>query len=261
MVPIDRVEASDVFVVGYPKSGNTWVQTLTAGLIYGLEPERLPGRLVHGLVPDVHLWKYYTRWQSPMVFKSHRLPRREYRRVVYLIRDGRDALCSLAQHRRALGQEVDFLRMVESGVGLTGGKKWHEHVEAWLANPFDADLITITYERLVSDPVEELTRFSEFLGLDRTAGSIERVAASARFENMRRQEEAFGWPGWPREQFFVRRGKVGGYRDEMPRQVLEAFEREAGPLLRRLGYSTNETDVRPRELRREANVPLAGSGT
>ena len=42
-------------------------------------------------------------------------------------------------------------------------------------------------------------------------------------------------PGKP----FVRRGRRGSFRDEMPPEVLDAFMAEAGPTLRELGYTND----------------------
>ena len=37
--------AEDIFIVGYPKSGNTWFQNLVVGAVYGMDPRRagVPG--------------------------------------------------------------------------------------------------------------------------------------------------------------------------------------------------------------------------
>src|SRR4051812_37715144 len=85
--PIDEYHPEDVFIVGYPKSGNTWFQNLICGLMYGVDSRVCPALLVNDLVPDVHFNEYYHRYSTPMFFKSHSLPRPEYRRVVYLVRD------------------------------------------------------------------------------------------------------------------------------------------------------------------------------
>ena len=60
---------------------------------------------------------------------------------------------------------------------------------------------------------------------------------------MMRQKEIRqdGWANgshasWPKDQFFVRRGKIGSHTDEMPSDVLDAFLQDAGPTLAKCGY-------------------------
>src|SRR3989442_12778221 len=89
LMRIDETRPEDIFVVGYPKSGNTWMQNLLAGLVYGLDPEHMPNDLFDHLVPDVHYRRYYRRFGTPpqpMHFKSHHLPHHQYRRVTYILR-------------------------------------------------------------------------------------------------------------------------------------------------------------------------------
>ena len=90
--PIDQTGAQDVFIVGYPKSGNTWYQNLVSGLVFGCNPAVTSDHVIQELVPDVHSKKFFRRFGDRAFFKSHHLPRREYRHVVYLLRDGRDAM-------------------------------------------------------------------------------------------------------------------------------------------------------------------------
>src|SRR5687768_13824154 len=98
LTPIKETKAEDVFIVGYPKSGNTWLQNLAGAVVYGVLPEFAPPALMHlELVPDVHQKQFYKRYSTPMFFKSHHLPRPEYRKVVYVLRDGRDVMVSYFQ--------------------------------------------------------------------------------------------------------------------------------------------------------------------
>ena len=89
LVPIGEFAEEDVFIVGYPKSGNTWFQHLAVGVLYGIDPRYAPDALVQELHPDVHYKSFYKRFRTPMTFMSHHLPRPDHRRVVYLVRDNK----------------------------------------------------------------------------------------------------------------------------------------------------------------------------
>src|SRR5262245_49052900 len=76
--PIRTVMPNDVFVVGYPKSGNTWFQYIVSALVYGVDPEATPDSVIQELVPDVHAKSFYKRFATPTYFKSHDLPTPEH---------------------------------------------------------------------------------------------------------------------------------------------------------------------------------------
>ena len=236
--PISQFDPQDVFIVGYPKSGNTWFQNLVAGVVYGIDPKMSPPALVDDVVPDVHYSQFYRRYSTPMFFKSHALPQPDYRRVVYLLRDGRDAMVSYHRYRESVQKEkLDFMEFVTTGNSLFPCK-WHDHVEGWAKNPFDAQILHIKYEELLKNPVELLERFCEFINLPRERLFLEAVAESAKFDNLRQKEVRMGMgrPDFPADQQFFRRGKAGSHKDEMPPEVLTAFLREAGDTLGRNGY-------------------------
>ena len=233
----------DVFVVGFPKSGITWFQHLVSGIVHGVDARTSPPLLANDLVPDVHFNAFYRRYSTPMFFKSHCLPRPDYRRVVYLLRDGRDAMVSYFHFLETMRrQKLDFLELVTTGVTKIPCK-WHQHVGSWLGNPHGAEMIVIKYEDLLSEPVEQLERFCRFINLDRKRASLVAVAEAARFRNLRAKEArlGFGWPEiWPADKFFFRRGVTGSYKDEMPADVLRAFMSDAAEMLQRNGYAVDE---------------------
>lgn len=239
LTPITTHDPQDVFVVGYPKSGNTWYQNLVSGVMFGVNPLLAPDTLIQELAPDVHYKRYYKRFWTPMFFKSHRFPQEAYRRVIYLVRDGRDALVSYYHYRAAMtGVEPDFARMVATGEGIMG--RWHEHVEAWLANPYGAEMMLVRYEDLQQDTVTELERLCAFAGVERDRTWLEQVASAATFDKMRNKEKSGRYfredPDWPEDKLFNRRGVVGSYKDEMPPDILALFMRDAGNAMARLGY-------------------------
>jgi hypothetical protein len=196
-LPITEFDERDIFLAGFPKSGNTWMQNLAAGVLYGIDPELTPDSLIQELVPDVVYKRYYKRFSTPMVFKSHDLPRPDYRRVIYILRDGRDVMVSQRHFHSALTgkpvEELDFLGQVQAD------NAWSDHVEAWLTNPYDAAILTIRYEHLLADPCAELRRFCDFAGIERSGEFLRALAGKASFEKMRRKELQSGWddPVWP----------------------------------------------------------------
>jgi hypothetical protein len=243
-VPITQFLAEDIFIVGYPKSGNTWFQYLIAGVVYGVDPRWGPSLLVYDLVPDLSYNKYYRRYATPMFFKSHALPCPEYRRVVYLLRDGRDVMVSYRHYREEIdGVEYDFLKFVTPETDLYPCH-WPEHVDAWMQNPYRAQMLLIKYEDLLREPVRELKRVCQLAGISRETDHLTAIAGAASFRNLRDKEArmGFGRPdhNFPPNKFFFRRGVAGSHKDEMPPEVLQKFLEQAGETLRRCGYATDQ---------------------
>src|SRR3989304_1331426 len=77
----------DVFITSYPRSGNTWFRSLAVGVVYGIDTKVAPRILLQDLVPGTDFRPVYRRYAKACLFKTHDLPKPEYRRVVYLLRD------------------------------------------------------------------------------------------------------------------------------------------------------------------------------
>jgi hypothetical protein len=227
----------DIFIAGYPKSGNTWMQCLIAGVLFGLDTRLTPDSLVQTLVPDTHLQKFYKRFLTPTFFKTHSLPQSAYKKVIYLARDGRDVMVSYFHFLSAFGNRPAFLELVTTGQGLFPCR-WHEHVETWMANPHSAQMMVVRYEALKRDPVPVLEEICHFADLERERSLLEKVAQNSTFEAMRERERELGWENaaWPRDKAFMRRGVVSSFQDEMPQPVLQAFMASALPAMKLLGY-------------------------
>src|SRR5580692_6727366 len=92
----------DTFLVSFPRSGTTWISCIAAELMFGVSPPSI--QTVTCFVPDIHdlpvrsgvprAGSYLVKSHLPL---SEQLPSSDYRRVIYLIRDPRDAL--LSYHR------------------------------------------------------------------------------------------------------------------------------------------------------------------
>ena len=118
------------YIAAYPKSGNTWMQNLIAGVLLESSSPLLAQNLVNELVPDVHAKKYYKRFFEPTIFKTHALPKAQYKKVIHLVRDGRDVMVSY--HKMGVNKNASFPHtledMVVEGKGVSPSK-WHLHTE------------------------------------------------------------------------------------------------------------------------------------
>jgi hypothetical protein len=236
LTPIADIEPQDIVLASYPRSGVTWMQNLVAGLLYGVCPELTPNSVIQHLVPDVHQTQFYRRHQATCFLKSHLGPQPNYRRVVHLVRDGRDVIVSHRHFLSAVEQrEVDFGELIGPRATVWPCK-WHEHTEAWESNPYGAEVLLLRYEDLRADTVGSLRRLCEFAGLEREHAFLQRTAEGARFDRLQRQEGRFGQGGYANGARFYRRGVAGSYRDELPPEVLAVFLAEAEPTLRKHGY-------------------------
>lgn len=238
-IPIATRSLEDIYLVGFPKSGNTWIQNLVCSAVFGTHSFYTPDSVVQQLVPDVHTTKFYRRFREPSIFKTHDLPRPEYQRVVYILRDGRDAMVSYQHHLSALyGRTVDLGGMLQFGSGLFPCR-WYQHVEIWLSNPFGATMLIVKYEDLKANAAKILAQICSFIGVERPKEFLSEIAANAEFEKMQQRERQQGWDNeqWPKDAAFVRRGTIGGYRDEMPPDLQELFLQQARSTLLKCGYA------------------------
>jgi hypothetical protein len=242
-VPIQDFSATDdIFIVGYPKSGNTWLQNVVASLVYGIDASLAPDSIIQDLVPDVHYKRFYRRYATPMYFKSHCRPRPDYQNVIYLVRDGRDAMVSYYHYLKVLrgkqNLDISYEEMLRDRIGLFEKCKWHEHAEAWLANPHKARILTIRYENMRSQPMHELQKLCEFIKVEADDDILHKIIQQTSVEKMKAKEAKWGQnnPAWPKDKSFVRRGQSGSFKDEMPPEVLEYFLQESQPALEKLGY-------------------------
>ena len=230
--------AEDIFIAGYPKSGNTWMQLVVASIVYGFNPEQVPDTLVQELVPDVHYIDRFKRFRTPTSFKTHSVPRPEYRRCIHLVRDGRDVMCSYRAFLSTLrDQSVTIGGMLDSSTKVPFGM-WHDHTRKWIENPFKADILVVKYEDLKTRGAETLMQVADFIGTPISLQRANEIADSTHVSKMKRREQTLGWDNqeWPEDANFVRRGISGGLRDELTEADQDLITQRFGDSLAHFGY-------------------------
>ncbi len=172
------------------------------------------------------------------------------RRVVYLMRDGRDVAVSYFHHVREFRSEEDhraigpsfseFLKSFLSGA-VDGYGPWHEHVELALdqAALRQGNVLLVRYEDLLNDSESMICSILEFLGADVNIERVRRAISSntrdqmklkqSRSNSLERQAAA--------KPSFVRQAKAGNWKPVFSDEDLQLFQDVAGQALARAGYS------------------------
>lgn len=228
--------SDDIFLTSYPKSGNTWLRFLLANLLKQ-QDEEIDFHTVHNHVPEVGKQEEIIKTlKHPRVMKSHAPYMREYPKVIYLIRDGRDVYVSYYFHRlKQLSPDCTFREFLERQDHFPCA--WGEHVASWLFGESTSNILVVRYEDLVHDCCKELKRILEFIGINRTESQLKSAEKASSFKNMRRIEREKGRlykNGGP--DIFMRSGKTGDWKDFFKIEEKMIFKAREGQFLVNLGY-------------------------
>jgi tetratricopeptide (TPR) repeat protein len=236
-----RIYPDDVFIVSYPKSGNTWLRFLLANLVK-LPGEEIDFHTVHKYIPEVGEEEGDSvKLIRPRMMKSHACRMTEYPRVVYLIRDGRDVYVSYYFHRiKQLSPDTTFRKFIERQDHYPS--TWGEHIKSWLFCGCISNLLIVRYEDLFSDILNQLKRIVGFIGIELTEKQLKIAIENSKFENMRRVELEKGRKfknNGP--DIFTRSGKPGDWKKYFGMGEKRIFKLREGPILIKLGYEINKS--------------------
>lgn len=204
-----------IWLASFPRSGNTFFRNILHD-VYGISSSSYHHQ------PGIEVDASYREYP---VVKTHLLPNQlpkdlQNAKSVYLVRDGRDALVSIAHHRKdIIAPGSNYNRnLLEAIVAYNGSHfgGWGGNVKAWMDK---ADII-IKYEDLVKDPIGEVSKLSSIIDLpepnkDNVPTFAKLKDGNAKYGSGARRINK----DIPQEEFskkFFRRGIVGSYKDEMP---------------------------------------------
>jgi len=224
-----------IWLASFPRSGNTFFR-IVLHKVYGIESSTYHQETDYPVADD---------YDTYPIVKTHLLPHQLEPSspdipAVYLVRDGRDALVSMAHHRKDLiapGSEFySNLReaiLAEEG-SFFGG--WSQNVLKWM----DRAAIVIKFEELIKNPIKCTERLRSIMDLpepdfDKLPSfndlkTKEMPYGSGREHNLSPEKIA------KRQEIFFRRGKIGGWKEEMPEILHELFWELHGHAMVELGY-------------------------
>ncbi len=250
-----ELRPTDLFIVGHPKSGNTWLAYMLAVLLRENGGDGVTLANIGQFVPVLHGCdreiRNFRELPDPRVFRNEEpLYPKYYPRTVYLYRDPRAVLLSYYHHYRVYCNDTettleDFVdEYLHNGCierWEPGIERWDRQVTQWISRARrDRRVIAVSYEEMVDGRRAVLERISDFASFARSQGDLGRAVTRGEFQTMRRLEERQGAESYPgetgRRGRFIRRGKVHGWRDEMDERVAERITTEFREAMQLAGY-------------------------
>jgi hypothetical protein len=237
----------DVFILSFPKSGNTWTRFLIANLVYPETPADFSN--INRLTPDPEglSKRALAKMPRPRIIKSHQYFDPRYPRIIYIVRDPRDVLLSWYHFQRKCRVIDDQYSLEEYAARFIAGEigpygSWGDNVASWLVTRHNRPgFLLLRYEDMLANTAQELAKVAVFLGIDPDAERIATAVGRSDAGTMRKLEksQALLWSSTreTRQDIpFVRAAKAGGWRTEVPESAILQLEAQWGLLMTYLGY-------------------------
>jgi len=242
-----EVWPDDVFILSFPKSGNTWTRFLIANLVYPETPADFSN--INRLTPDPEALskREMARMLRPRIIKSHQYFDPRYKRVIYVVRDPRDVALSQFHFHRKRGLIEDgyspekFVARFAAGETSPYGS-WGENVASWLATRENRPgFLLLRYEDMLEDAARELKKVASFLEIPPHAERIANAVRRSSAEEMRKLEksQAHLWSSTKstrQDVPFVRSAQAGGWKTGLPEGAVAQLEAVWGHLMTHLRY-------------------------
>ncbi len=258
------MEQETVYVVGYPKSGCTWLTRLVAELLgcsvsgfLGIADDDDMAAEGRGRVSPYRVVRAHQQWSElePALTPTAK--------VVYVVRDPRDAIISGAHYFKF--ERSELLGRLLGHVMLSRQRYYNliyprlspepyciermthailfgdASVSPWVRIPWKdhvlqyrrPEVLMVRYEDLLASPEGECRRILQHAGLTRDAAFIAEAIDRQSFQKKKR---AFAEQGDVRREQFMRVGKSGQWKTKLTPAQLALCEEKAGDLLTLLAY-------------------------
>lgn len=249
----------DIFLVSYPRSGNTWTRFLLGNLLHPDEPVTFSN--IELRIPEIYFNRdrLMRRLPRPRILKSHECFQPHYRRVIYIVRDPRDVAVSYYHHNvkaRNIPEDYPMASFVPRFMASEFDTKfgsWHDNVLSWIAlRRDDPDFLLLRYEDMKRDTVRELGKVGAFFErcsfreVDFGEEALQRAIKLSSAERMRalEKQEASSWvltKNTRHDKPFVRSAESGKWKSHLAPESVAAIESSWGKLMLELGYELVST--------------------
>jgi hypothetical protein len=246
------VYPDDVFLVSYPRSGNTWTRFLLGNLI-----SRSPVTFsnIESRIPEIYFNpdRALRSLPRPRMLKSHECFQPQYPLVIYILRDPRDVAISFYHHNvkaRNIPENYPMTRFVPRFIAGEFDRKfgsWRDNVLSWISVRGESpNFMMLRYEDMKRDTAGALLQVVAFLErhswqIDSSPAVLQKAIELSSPERMRalEKEEAADWiltKNTRRDKPFVRTASAGGWKSQLAPESVQAIDSAWGDLMQRLGY-------------------------
>ncbi|OWR53536.1 retinol dehydratase [Danaus plexippus plexippus] len=255
----------DVFVVSFPKSGTTWTQELVWLILNGLDYEKAKSIPLTERSPFLELLgfmdaedmsmedrnplektfmplsiKQLNELPSQRILKSH-LPLSllpptllDNRKVVYIARDPRDVAVSYYYHYKLMrftSPERDFKSFWKQFINnnLTWSPYFASFLEAFEKRDHP-NMLFLFYEELSKDLSAVIRKVADFFNKKLSDGQVEGLREHLKIDNFKKNrsvnlQDLQDKGIFRSEGGFIRKGKVGGWRDYFDEEMTAEAEK------------------------------------
>ena len=242
-----EVFPDDVFIVSYPKSGNTWTRFLIANLVYS---DKSPDfRNINELIPDPEALskRHLAKVSRPRIIKTHQYFHPSYRKIIFVVRDPRDVAVSLYYFQKKsrvyadefpIDQHVKrFVFQREPALRFVG----RECCQLAVTRGNDSEFLLLRYEDILKGPGRRASKDCCFSTLKPVPKGLLLPSSAVRQTTCGNSSgpRPFLWSstkGTRQDIPFVGTAKSGNWRTELPQTCVIEIERAWGGIMHHLGY-------------------------
>lgn len=240
-----KIRGEDVFLVSYPRSGNTWVRFVLGSLIHDVDVDF---DNMEKYFPDIYR-NTYSQLESignPRYLKSHESYDKRYPKVIYIVRDPRDVAISyyywMLKFNKFKGDIDGFLDIFFNPKGIAYGS-WDKHVEGWITKSYVTThgFLLLKYEDLLVDAFNNFKKILIFLDIDVDDNKIKQVVRNNDFSGMKNKEVNTSdnnslFKSTSKAIPFIREGKKQQWRTMFDTNQNKRFIREFEVTMKKTGY-------------------------